>query len=287
MSLAPRARAVPFLFVAPLTLLMAVGFIWPLVQALANSFHLNTPQGIDTETWTLANYGRLADPLYFQILVRTLRISATVTAVTAVLAYPVALFVARLRPRAQSWMVLAYISPWLVNTVVKALGWTILLRNNGVINTVLRGLDLIDTPLRLLLTETGIVIALIPGHFMFVLLPLWTAIAALDPALLWAAGTLGAAPGAVFRRVVLPLTLPALVVGLVINFIMNMTAFAIPMLLGGVRNQVAAMIAYQIDLISLDWPLGGALAVTVLLFTLALVWAGQRLALRAGGGRRP
>jgi putative spermidine/putrescine transport system permease protein len=184
-------------------------------------------------------------------------------------------------------MVLAYISPWLVNTVVKALGWTILLRNNGVINTVLRGLDLIDTPLRLLLTETGIVIALIPGHFMFVLLPLWTAIAALDPALLWAAGTLGAPPGAVFRRVVLPLTLPALVVGLVINFIMNMTAFAIPMLLGGVRNQVAAMLAYQIDLISLDWPLGGALAVTLLLFTLALVWAGQRLALRAGGGRRP
>jgi putative spermidine/putrescine transport system permease protein len=89
--------------------------------------------------------------------------------------------------------------------------------------------------------------------------------------------------------VVLPLTLPALIVGLVINFIMNMTAFAIPMLLGGVRNQVASMLAYQVDLVSLDWPFGGALAGTVLAFTLALVWAGQRIAAMglAGRGIRP
>jgi putative spermidine/putrescine transport system permease protein len=277
------------MFVAPLVVLMAGGFVWPLFHVLVNSFHPNTPQGIDLAHWTAGNYQRLADPFYAQILVRTLRIAATVTAITAVLAYPVALFISRLSPRAQSWMILAYISPWLVNTVVKALGWTLLLRTNGVINTVLRQFDIIAAPLRLLLTETGIVIALVPGHFMFVLLPLWAAICALDPALSWAAGTLSASPSAVFRRVVLPLTLPALIVGLVINFIMNMTAFAIPMLLGGVRNQVASMLAYQVDLVSLDWPFGGALAGTVLAFTLALVWAGQRIAAMglAGRGIRP
>jgi putative spermidine/putrescine transport system permease protein len=277
------------LFVAPLTLLMVGGFVWPLVQAMTNSLHPNTPQGIDFGHWTADNYVRLVDPLYGEILWRTLRISAVVTAITALLAYPVAIFLARLSPRAQSWLIFVYISPWLVNTVVKALGWTILLRTNGVINTVLRAFDIIDTPLRLLLTETGIVIALIPGHFMFVLLPLWTAVSALDPALGWSAATLGATPAGVFRRVVLPLTMPALIVGLVINFIMNMTAFAIPMLLGGVRNEVASMLAYQIDLISLDWPLGGALAVALLAFTLLLVWAGQRLALlgAAAQGVRP
>jgi putative spermidine/putrescine transport system permease protein len=274
-----------WVFIVPLVALMAVGFVWPLFHVLVNSFHPNTPQGVDLDHWTIGNYQRLVDPLYGGILLRTLRISAAVTAITAVLVYPVALFTARLSPRAQSWMILAYISPWLVNTVVKALGWTLLLRTNGVINTVLRALDIIDTPLRLLLTETGVVLALVPGHFMFVLLPLWTAISALDPALSWAAGTLGAAPGAVFRRVVLPLTLPALVVGLVINFIMNMTAFAIPMLLGGVRNQVASMLAYQFDLVSLDWPLGGALAVILLALTLALVWTGQRVAVMGLAGR--
>jgi ABC-type spermidine/putrescine transport system permease subunit I len=283
-----RASA-PWLFAAPLLLVMAVGFVWPLVQALANSLHPNTPQGIDFAHWTLGNYARLADPFYGGILARTVRISLIVTAVTAVLAYPVALFIARLPPRTQSLVILAYISPWLVNTVVKALGWTLLLRTNGVVNTILRQLDVIAAPLKLMINETGVIIALVPGHFMFVLLPLWAAVSALDPALIWAAGTLGARPSAVFWRVILPITLPAFIAGLVINFIMNMTAFAIPMLRGGARNMVASMLAYQVNLVSLDWPLGGALAVALLAFTLTLVWAGQRIAslLAAARGVRP
>jgi ABC-type spermidine/putrescine transport system permease subunit I len=287
-SMHNRASA-PWLFAAPLLLVMAVGFVWPLVQALINSLHPNTPQGIDFAHWTLGNYARLADPFYGEILTRTVRISLIVTAITAVLAYPVALFVARLPPRAQSLVILAYISPWLVNTVVKALGWTLLLRTNGVVNTILRQFDVIASPLKLMINETGVIIALIPGHFMFVLLPLWAAVSGLDPALSWAAGTLGARPRAVFWRVVLPITLPAFIAGLVINFIMNMTAFAIPMLLGGARNMVASMLAYQVNLVSLDWPLGGALAVALLAFTLLLVWAGQRIAvlLVAGRGVRP
>jgi putative spermidine/putrescine transport system permease protein len=288
-SMRDRRIAAPWLFAAPLLLVMAAGFVWPLVQALTNSLHPNTPQGIDFAHWTLGNYARLADPFYGQILARTIRISLIVTAITAVLAYPVALFIARLPPRVQSLVILAYISPWLVNTVVKALGWTLLLRTNGVVNTILRQLDVIAAPLKLMINETGVIIALIPGHFMFVLLPLWAAVSALDPALSWAAGTLGARPSAVFWRVILPMTLPAFIAGLVINFIMNMTAFAIPMLLGGARNMVASMLAYQVNLVSLDWPLGGALAVALLAFTLTLVWTGQRFAslLVAARGVRP
>ena len=270
---------------APLLLVMLVGFVWPLLQVLVNSLHPNTPHGIDTARWTLGNYARLADPFYGEILLRTLRISVIVTAITGVLAYPVALFVSRLSPRAQSLFVLAYISPWLINTVVKALGWTLLLRTNGVVNTALRGLDVVATPLKLMINETGVIIALVPGHFMFVLLPLWVALSGLDPALSWAAGTLGARPSAVFWRVLLPMTLPAFVAGLVINFIMNMTVFAIPMLLGGARNMVASMLAYQVNLVSLDWPLGGALAVALLVFTLGVVWAGQRAAVLVLAGR--
>jgi len=280
-----RRVPAPWLFAAPLILVMAIGFVWPLLQALVNSLHPNTPQGIDVTRWTFGNYERLADPFYGEILLRTLRISFAVTAITGLLAYPVALYLARLSPRAQSLVILAYISPWLVNTVVKALGWTLLLRTNGVVNTILRQLDIVSTPLKLMLNEAGVVIALIPGHFIFVLLPLWAAVSGLDPALSWAAGTLGARPSAVFWRVILPLTLPAFVAGLVINFIMNMTAFAIPMLLGGARNMVASMLAYQINLITLDWPLGGALAVTLLALTLGIVWAGQKFAMQLAAGR--
>jgi len=284
-----RRIGAPALFVAPLVLVMVVGFVWPLVGVLVNSLHPNTPQGIDAEHWTVGNYARLADPFYGEVLLRTLRISVAVTAITGVLAYPVALFASRLSARAQSLFLLAYISPWLINTVVKALGWTLLLRTNGMVNTLLRALDVIAAPLKLMLNETGVIIALIPGHFMFVLLPLWVALSGLDPALSWAAGTLGARPSAVFWRVIFPITLPAFVAGLVINFVMNMTVFAIPVFLGGARNMVASMLAYQINLVQLDWPLGGALAVALLAFTLTLVWAGQRGAalLAAGKGMQP
>lgn len=274
---APRRRTSGWLFVLPLALVMVAGFVWPLAGAIVNSFHPNTPAGIAYESWTGTNYTKLFDPYYASILQRTLRISLIVSTVSAVLAYPVAIFVAGLAPRAQAWAILVYVSPWLVNVVVKSFGWSLLLRSNGIINTALRSLGLIDTPLQLMLNETGIVIALIPGHFMFVLLPLWAAVSGLDPALRWAAGGLGAPPWKVFTRITLPLTAPALIAGLVINFTMNMTAFAAPAILGGVRARVVSFLAYQVNLEQLDWPFGGAIAVSMLAFTLVFVWIGSRL----------
>jgi len=290
---APRARSrierAGWLFVLPLALVLATGYVWPLFQAGVNSFHPNTPEGIDLGHWTDANYAKLLDPLYQSILERTLRISLIVSAITAVLAYPVAFFIVRLKPKVQPWLILVYVSPWLVNTVVKSFGWSLLLRSNGVINTTLQHLGLIDAPLHLMLNETGVIIALVPGHFMFVLLPLWAAASGLDPNLKWAAGTLGAPPWQIFLRVTLPLTLPSLIAGLVINFTMNMTAFAAPAILGGVRARTVSFLAFQVNLEQLNWPLGGAIAVGLLAFTLAVVWSGQRLAFLAvrSGRTRP
>ncbi len=277
---ATRRLSTGWLFVLPLLLLMCFAYVWPLWQAALNSLHPNTPEGIDTGIWTFANYARLADTLYLEILLRTLRISLVVTGISALLAYPAAFFLARLSPRLQAWVILAYVSPFLINTVVKSFGWNLLLRPNGLINTALREMHLITTPLRLMLNETGIVIALVPGHFMFVLLPLWAAVSGIDPSLIWAAGTLGARRRQVFLRVLLPLTLPALVTGLVINFIMNMTAFAAPAILGGARTTVMSMLAFQVNLQQLDWPFGSAIAIALLAATLLLVGVTQSLAVR-------
>jgi putative spermidine/putrescine transport system permease protein len=276
MTRSPRLRGIGF--VAPLLVVMALAYVWPLWQAMLNSLHANTPHGIDTASWTLTNFARLSDPLYSDVLLRTLRISATVSLITAALVYPVALHLTRMAPRWQPWVILAFVSPFLVSTVVKSFGWSLLLRGNGLINAALLALHLTDAPLHLMLNETGIIIALVPGHFMFVLLPLWTAIAGIDPALGWAAGTLGARRRQVFRHVILPLSWPALITGLVINFIMNMTAFAAPAILGGARTLVVSVLAYQVNLEQLDWPFGSAIAVALLLFTLTLVGLGQKLA---------
>jgi putative spermidine/putrescine transport system permease protein len=285
---APRtltlARWAPALFVLPLTLVLLAAFVWPLLDGIVNSFHPNTRSGIDTSVWTIANYVALFDEYYFDVFVRTLRVSLVVTVVTAVLTYPVALYLVRLSPRAQALLMLVYLAPWLVNVVVKAFGWSLLLSPNGVINQVLRGLGIIDAPLRLMLNETGIEIGLVHGHFVFVLLPVWAAMSGIDSNLPWAAANLGARPWQVFRLVYFPLTLPALLAGVIVNFTMNMTAFATPALLGGARARVASYLAYEVNLVDLNWPLGSAMAVGLLAVTLLLVWLSQRIA--TSGKRR-
>jgi putative spermidine/putrescine transport system permease protein len=264
--------------VAPLAVVMLCFYLAPLLQSFVNSLHPNTPAGIDTSQWSFANYEKLVDPFYAAAFVRTLRVSLVISLITAILAYPVALYIARLGPRGQGLMLLAYMAPWLINVIVKAFGWSLLLRGNGIINQVLRGLGLIDRPLQLMFNETGVVIGLVHGHFMFVLLPLWVAVSGLDPNLGWAAGNLGARPWRVFRHVMLPLTFPALLAGTVINFTMNMAAFATPAILGGSRVRLVSYIAYEVNLVNLAWPLGAAMAVALLALTLLLVWLAQRLA---------
>lgn len=277
-------RWAPAVFVLPLTVTLLAIFVWPLFEGVVNSFHPHSRAGIDTSVWTLVNYEKLADSYYLGVLMRTLRVSFLVTLITGLLTYPVALYIAELSPRGQALMLLVYMAPWLVNVVVKAFGWSLLLSPNGVINQALRNLGLIDAPLRLMLNETGIVIGLIHGHFVFVLLPVWAALSGLDPNLRWAAANLGARAWRIFWLITLPLTLPALFAGLIVNFTMNMTAFATPALLGGARARVVSYLAYEINLVELNWPLGSAMALALLAVTLALVWLSQRAA--TAGKRR-
>ena len=279
-----RVHWLPVLMVAPLAAVMVAVFVVPLVGSLEGSFHAATPKGIDRTTWTLANYAKLLDPHYAGIFLRTLRVSLVIALITCILAYPVALFAASLPPARQALLLLVYASPWLVNVVVKAFGWSLLLGPRGAINTALIGLGIVDEPVRLMLNETGVIIGLVHGHFIFVLLPLWAALAGLDPNLGYAAGNLGARPLQVIWRITLPLSLPALVAGAIINFTMNMAAFATPALLGGSRTRMASYVAYEVNLVDLDWPLGAAMAVGLLAVTLALVVASRRVA--AAGKRR-
>jgi putative spermidine/putrescine transport system permease protein len=277
-------RYLPVLFVAPITLAMLAFFVWPLLESVVNSFHPNTTTGIDRSIWTLANYGKLVDPFYLGVLWRTFRVSIVTTLLTAVLAFPVAWYITGLKPRAQAYWLLLFVAPWLVNVAVKAFGWSLILGVNGIINRTLRNLDLIGPPLRLMFNETGIVIGLLHGHFMFVLLPLWAALANFDRSLIWAAGNLGATPRQTFTRIVLPLTLPALMAGMIINFTMNMAAFATPALLGGSRARVISYLAYEVNLVDLNWPLGAAMAMVLLIVTMAIIHVGQRVT--ASGKRK-
>lgn len=283
---ARRKELGPTVLLLPLLVVILCFYVWPLIQTIANSFHPFELSGIDTSQWTAENYARLLDPYYLSVFLRTAKVSLIITLITCVLAYPVALYIVTLRARTQALMLLVYMAPWLVNVVVKAFGWSLILSGNGVINRSLLALGLIDSPLQLMFNETGIVIGLVHGHFLFVLLPLWAALSGLDPNLNWAAGNLGASRRQVFFRVTLPLTLPALLSGAFVNFTMNMAAFATPALLGGSRARVISFVAYEVNLIELNWPFGGALAVALLVLTLFPLWLARRLATSRDAGKR-
>ncbi|WP_340108256.1 ABC transporter permease [Pikeienuella sp. HZG-20] len=270
---APRRflRWTPLFFTGPLALVLLGFFVWPLLQSIINSFHPYSLSGIDTSVWTLANYDKLSESFYLGVLGRTIRVSLLTSAITAVLAFPIAWYISNRPGRAQAFWLMLFVAPWLVNTAVKAFGWTLILGANGVVNSSLRALGLIDKPLMLMFNETGIVIGLVHGHFMFVLLPLWAALVSFDRSLIWAARNLGSNWTSVFTKVIFPLTLPALLAGMIINFTMNMAAFATPALLGGSRARVMSYLAYEVNLVDLNWPFGSAMAVLLLVTTMTLV----------------
>ena len=274
---------VPLLCIAPLLALILVFFVWPLAASLVSSFHPHLRQVAPSQVWTLANYEKLASPFYLDVLLRTLRVGLVASLISIVLAFPVAWYAAELRPAAQAYLLMIYITPWLVNVAVKAFGWTLLLGRNGIINRALRETGLIDAPLQLMLNETGVVIGLVHAHFMFVLLPLWASLNGLDRNLLWAGSSLGAGRRSLIRHIVLPLTLPAVIAGGIINFTMNVAAFATPALLGGSRVELMSYLVYRIDLVDLNFELGAAIAMLMLAVTAGLVIAVRRLGERAGG----
>ncbi len=245
----------------------------PLAQSFITSFHAQSQSGAISNIWTLANYRALGNRYYIDILLRTLRIGAEVTIIAATLAYPVAVFIARSSRTWQTLLMFLYVAPWFVNVAVKALGWTFLLSPHGIVNQGLIRLGIIEAPLRLMNNETGVIIGLVNASLVLLVLPLTAAIQAIEPALIAAAGNLGARRRQVFCRVIFPLTIPALAVGVAITFLLAITAYATPTLLGGVSTPMVAYLTFQVNLVRLDWPLGSAMAAAFLAVTLGVLGA--------------
>jgi putative spermidine/putrescine transport system permease protein len=257
----------------PLLIVFGFFFLVPLAQSFVTSFHPQSASGVISGVWTLRNYRALDDRYYVDILVRTLRIGAEVTIIAALLAYPVAFFIAGASRTWQTFLTFLYVAPWFVNVAVKALGWTFLLSRHGIVNEGLTRLGLIEHPLRLMNNETGVVIGLVHASLVLLVLPLTAAIQAIEPALIAAAGNLGARGWQVFCLVIFPLTIPALAVGVAITFLLAITAYATPTLLGGVSTPMVAYLTFQVNLVRLDWPLGSAMAAAFLAVTLILLGA--------------
>ncbi len=269
---------------APLTLLLGVYFLLPLLLLLSNSFRVvvvgqPTPPGI-----TLANYLRfLGDPFYLGTLRATLVLGISVAVLATLLGYPVAYGLARSRHRWKASLRLLVVAPLLVSVVIRTYGWIVLLANNGAVNNALLALGLSREPVKFMFTHTGVTIGLVHFALPVAILSLVGVIETVDRSLEEAARGLGASPLQTFLRVTLPLTLPGIVAGSMLVFSSAVAAFVIPALMGGPSLIVLPTLIYQQMTETLEWGFGASVATILLIVSIGLFLVYQRLLALARG----
>ncbi|MBI4280529.1 MAG: ABC transporter permease [Armatimonadetes bacterium] len=267
-----RRRPETLLMLVPAFLLLFFFFVVPYGYMIYVSFMTHAAARTFVRTFTLHNYVEVIwDPYHWQVIWRTFGAAAVVTIVSLLLAYPVAYHLARSRGQRQGLLLLAILSPLLVGVVIRSYGWMILLYNTGLINTMLRQLGIIDKPLPLIYNMFGVGVGLLHIYMPFMILTITGTLQTIDPDLELVARSLGAGPAATFFKVIWPLSLPGVFAGTILVFVQAVSAFAIPILLGGFRVITAPILVVQTVIESFNWPLASAMALVLFLLSVAVL----------------
>jgi putative spermidine/putrescine transport system permease protein len=268
----------PYWLTAPGVLAMLALVVLPLVLTLSLSLYPFLPGGGVGDAMTLANYADVARDDYFHVIfARTFGMAILVTAICIAIGVPEAYVLSRLSPRWRAVSMVIVLGPLLISVVVRTLGWAVLLGNEGVINKMLLASGLIAEPVKLMFTFTGVVIALVHVLVPFMVLAVWTSLQKLDHATEQAAESLGAGLSTVLRRIVFPQVIPGVLSGGLIVFALAASAFATPAIIGGRRLKVVPTTIYDEFLGNLNWPLGAALAVVLVVIVLTVSLGANRL----------
>ncbi len=250
---------------APATLYVGALVAIPLAILVIYSFWTQTYVSID-RTLTLANYQEaLADPLVHLLLGRSVFIAGLVTIATVLLAYPIAYFIAFRTQKKTLWLILITIPFW-SSYLLRVFSWKLILGFNGVLNSALLGIGIIDEPLTFLLfNQAAVVLTLAHAWAPFAILPIYVSLQKIDPSLLEAATDLGLSTLDRFLRVTLPLTVPGIVAASLIIFIPTVGDYVTPALVGGSEGKmIANLIQVQFGAAN-NWPLGATLSLMAML----------------------
>lgn len=262
-----KARQLLLLLLPP-TLWLVIFFIIPLIIVLIYSFLERGTYGGVTWEFTLRNYQRLANDLYLNIFVRSLGLAALTTLICLIIGYPLAFFIATASRRWRNLLLFLVIIPFWTNFLVRTYAWMIILRSEGLINTLLQSLNLIQEPLNLLFTPLAVIIGLIYGYLPFMILPLYASIERLNFSFVEAAQDLGANDIKTFFRIILPLTSPGIIAGSILVFIPALGAFITPDILGGAKTVMIGNLIQNQFLQARHWPFGSALSMGLMILVL-------------------
>lgn len=263
------------LLVIPAVAVNLVTFLWPMLNLAGLSFREGLPGGGIGEVFSISTWQLLwEDDFYLEILLRSVQMSVMITIGALICSYPVAFFVHRVDARWRNMLVVACISPLLISAVVRTYGWLALLGDAGFVPSIMRSLGF--EPPRLVFNTTGVVIGLVEIMMPYMIMSLLAGFGKLNHTLEEAAASLGAPPMTVFWRIVLPLTLPGVLLGCLLTFVLTVSSFITPKLLGGGRVLLLATEIYDQAIVTLNWPLAAALSlVTLVVFGAAIMVYGR------------
>lgn len=281
------------LLLAPVTLFLGVFFLLPL--CIIAVFSLLSPGLYGGVEWSFYhwNYGRIFgwadgvmeiyEPIYLQILLRSLSFAAMTVILTLILCYPVAFWVSRLPERWRLVFLFLITLPFFSSLIVRLYAWLLILKPSGLLNTVLLSIGAISEPLEILYTPSAVVLGMVYVMVPFMFLPLFAAVDNLDRAQIEASLDLGANRIQTFLKVVLPQTLPGIMGGAVIVFIPSVGNFIVPDVLGGAKGLMIGNLVEQQFLSSRNWPFGSALSMIIMTVVLAVLLVSVTRARKAGG----
>ncbi|MEZ8191019.1 spermidine/putrescine ABC transporter permease PotB [Vibrio sp. 1F279] len=248
----------------------------PNIMIIGTSFLTRDEANLIEMTFTLDNYVRLADPLYFKVLMHSFYMAIVATLLCLIIGYPFAYIVAKMPAKWRPIMLFLVIVPFWTNSLIRTYGLKVVLGTQGVLNKGLLALDIIDKPLRIMYSETAVMIGLVYILLPFMILPLYSAIEKLDDTYLEAAKDLGANKLQTLLKVVLPLTMPGIVGGCLLVLLPALGMFYISDLLGGAKNLLIGNVIKSQVLNARDWPFGAATSIALTVAMAVMLYAYYR-----------
>ncbi|MEY9161072.1 ABC transporter permease [Bradyrhizobium japonicum] len=273
-SLLSRRNTTVVLLLAPMVLVLVGFLVVPLLGLLRSSF-LPGNRLLEGTGFSLKQYLIFfSDSYYSSMLLETVVDGLVVTLICLAIGFPTGYSLARLPPFARRWRMLIVILPLTLSLVVVVFGWMIVLGRNGLLNAFLVNVGILSTPKTFLFSRPAVVVVLVQQFLPFMILSVMSVVAQIDPVLEQAAANLRSNRFTTFRKVIIPLALPGIIVGVNLVFVLSISAFVTPRIIGGSRVAMIGSLIYERMMAELNWPSGAAMAVVLFIcglgFTAAL-----------------
>ncbi|QZY54795.1 ABC transporter permease [Crassaminicella profunda] len=268
----------------PYALWSLIFSIAPIMIILVYSFCKRSPYGRIVYEFTLNNYKTFMEPIYLNVLWRSMILAAISTIICLIIAYPMAMIIAKSPLKRRNILIMLFIVPLWTNFLLRTYAWMILLRDQGIINQFLIGLGIIDEPLGLLYNAGAVVLGMVYNFLPFMVLPIYSVLVKIDESLIEAAMDLGATSREVFMKVVFPLSIPGVVSGLIMVFMPAVSTFVISDLLGGGQTILLGNLIQNQFLFARNWQFGSAISMIMMVLILIGMAVSHKYQDEEGGG---